>query len=323
MMDPQVVDLILTYACRAPSVHNTQPWTWRVREDRVDLYADVARQLVHTDPQRRDLMLSCGAALHHFQVAAAAMGWRARVRRCPDPGETRFVASATLTPQARPADADQLLQAILRRRTDRRRLSAWPVPAERLTALAATGTRWGAHVVPIHDEATMARLDSLTTRADEVQRADGQYLRELTASTTYWDAHGVPVGHIPRSGTAAGGAAGGRRRFPHGVLDDGVEGPEPPPDGMLLITSSSDDPMSRVRAGEALSAVWLDATRGGLSVVPLSQALEVDETRHALQGEVLDDLAVAQLVLRIGWLPSDLDELPPTPRRRLAEVRIH
>ena len=62
------------HALRAPSVHNTQPWRWRIRPDAVELHADWNRHLVATDPDRRDLVLSCGAALHHLQVALAARG---------------------------------------------------------------------------------------------------------------------------------------------------------------------------------------------------------------------------------------------------------
>ena len=78
-----VLHRILTKACRAPSVHNSQPWRWRVDGDHVTLLADRTRQLMRADPEGRDLVLSCGAALHHFRVAAAAEGYRPRVVRKP------------------------------------------------------------------------------------------------------------------------------------------------------------------------------------------------------------------------------------------------
>lgn len=52
-------------AGRAPSVHNTQPWMWRVGEHSLHLYANWDLNLPHTDPDARDLMVSCGAALNH------------------------------------------------------------------------------------------------------------------------------------------------------------------------------------------------------------------------------------------------------------------
>lgn len=70
-------------ALRAPSVHNTQPWRWRIRPEAVELHADWRRHLVATDPDRRDLILSCGAALHHLRVALSAQGLAVRVDRLP------------------------------------------------------------------------------------------------------------------------------------------------------------------------------------------------------------------------------------------------
>ena len=35
-----IARLLVSLACRAPSVHNTQPWAWRLRPGGIDLYAD-------------------------------------------------------------------------------------------------------------------------------------------------------------------------------------------------------------------------------------------------------------------------------------------
>jgi nitroreductase len=316
------VDDILERACRAPSVHNTQPWRWRVSGTRIDLYADFTRQLVYADPSRRDLVISCGAALHHLQVAAAGLGWSARVRRLPDAADERHIASVLLKPSRISPDAVELLRAIDHRRTDRRRLSSWPVPDERLNSLASTGSSWGAQVLPVPGESTKDRLHRLTRRADIVQNRNERYVAELAAWTGSSAGDGVPSAHIP-SRFVVEPADALNRRFPGGELDDPVVEAEPSQDGMLIVCTSSDDTISRVRAGEALSAVWLHATRENLSVVPLSQAIEVDETRRRLQLDVLGDLAFPQILLRVGWLPITRSELAPTPRRPLDEVRVH
>jgi len=73
------------FATRAPSVHNTQPWLWRTSPEGLELFADWSRQLSRADPDGRDVLVSCGAALHHLQVAAAALGWTAHVKHAPDP----------------------------------------------------------------------------------------------------------------------------------------------------------------------------------------------------------------------------------------------
>jgi hypothetical protein len=107
------------------------------------------------------------------------------------------------------------------------------------------------------------------------------------------------------------------RRFAPGRIE---QEPAAGPDAALLavIGTASDDTLSQLRAGEALSAVLLHATLLGLATCPLSQVLEVDDTRRVLRDDVLDGAISPQLVLRLGFLASAAP-LPATPRRRIAE----
>jgi nitroreductase len=94
--DAATIRTVLGLASRAPSVHNTQPWRWRVEESGLHLYSDVSRQLPNTDPDGGDLILSCGAALNYCVVAWAAFEWRAKVTRLPDPADSSHLAAITL-----------------------------------------------------------------------------------------------------------------------------------------------------------------------------------------------------------------------------------
>ena len=73
-----------TIAGHAPSIHNTQPWRWRLTGDQMDLYVERSRVLEVTDPDTRLATLSCDAALHHARVSLAAQGWHATATRMPD-----------------------------------------------------------------------------------------------------------------------------------------------------------------------------------------------------------------------------------------------
>ncbi|WP_330252691.1 NAD(P)H nitroreductase [Nocardia sp. NBC_00565] len=123
--DDHIVKAALALAVRAPSVRNSQPWRWRIGDRCVHLYSDPTRA---TDSDQRDLVLSCGAALHHLRIALAARGWSAVVRRLPDPAQPDHLASIELV-RHRPTPYDVALSdAITRRRTDRRHFSSCPVP---------------------------------------------------------------------------------------------------------------------------------------------------------------------------------------------------
>lgn len=132
MSQPAGLAEAIERALRAPSVHNTQPWLWRIGPGTVELHADWTRHLPPTDPDRRDVLLSCGAALHHLQVALAARGMAAQVNRLPDPEDLAHLATVAVRPGTADARDAALSPAIERRRTDRRRMSHRVVPSNHI-----------------------------------------------------------------------------------------------------------------------------------------------------------------------------------------------
>jgi hypothetical protein len=80
--DETMLRRVLGSAVRAPSVYNSQPWRWcGCATDGVDLFADPDRHLMTIDADGRDLLVSCGAALHHLVVALAGWGWSVACQR--------------------------------------------------------------------------------------------------------------------------------------------------------------------------------------------------------------------------------------------------
>jgi hypothetical protein len=79
---------LLRAATLAPSMHNTQPWRFRVSPDSqtIELYADPARMLKHSDPHGRAVHIACGAALLNLRLAVAVAGRAPMVRLPPMPG---------------------------------------------------------------------------------------------------------------------------------------------------------------------------------------------------------------------------------------------
>lgn len=315
--------VLVELACTAPSVHNTQPWRWRLVDRALHLHADLSRQLMYADASRRSLILSCGAALQTLQVAAAAHGWSTTVTRSPDLANDGHLARVTFDPAPATPRQSELLEAVRNRHTDRRRVSSWPVPQGRFDHLARIAADYGVLALgDVTDEQRQAIQVALSQAARE-QSLNDAYLDELLAWTQRRSADGVPPTNLPtRAESELSEEA--PTRFPAGSLGR-AEAPEPsddppPPAQWLVLATSSDDVLSWVRAGEALSAVWLHCTQEGLSVVPYSQAVEVEPVRAALQRRLLDDRACPQSVLRLGWAPVTREAPPATPRRAVDEV---
>ncbi|TXH21932.1 MAG: NAD(P)H nitroreductase [Mycobacterium sp.] len=320
----ETIRTALLLATRAPSVHNSQPWRWQadltLSSPRLDLYVEPDLQLRNVDPDGRGMILSCGAALHHCAVALAAFGQRVKVHRLPDPAQPDHLASIELCspgPQLDLAQVDvALAAAIPRRRTDRRNFSDWPVADADIALMGARAARAG---VMLRRVDALDRLNSVVARAVFQHRTDYDYLAELTAwSGRYGSVAGVPAHNIPAPDAEA--AIPGRL-FAGPALDQ-PPGAAPDDDRavMLALGTESDDRLAQLRAGEATSVVLLTATALGLASCPVTEPLEIAETRAAVRRDVFGTSGYPQMLLRVGWAPINADPLPATPRRPLSDT---
>jgi nitroreductase len=283
-------------ALRAPSLLNSQPWRWRLAGDVAELRADGARQLSNVDPDGHMLMLSCGVALHHAVVALHAAGFAGAVERVDDPRRPDLVALLRLG-EPQPAD-DSGYRAVLRRRTD--------VEALRVAA--------GRHGVRLHALATeqIPVFGQIVDRAGALLRSDVA----VAADMQLWT-HRAACSRdgVALSGTTASGPrvvrprdfTGGRRpELPYGAgTDRGTV--------YLVLATVREGRRDWLRAGEALSDVWLTLTARGLAASPISEVVEISEPRAALRRLIGGDWPA--VALRVG-VPADPQRLPPATRRR-------
>lgn len=305
----------LMLAGRAPSVHNSQPWQWRVGARSLHLYANPELRLPRTDPQARDLVLSCGAALNHCQVAFAALGWQSKVHRFPHTDEPNHLAALELHRYPATEVDVELAAAIPRRRTDRRHYSSWPVPQRDITVMGARTARAG---VMLRRVDALANLKQQVAAAAWRHNTDPEYLTELSAwSGRYGSTAGVPARSTPQPDPTA--AIPGRS-FAGPVL---TQPPDASPSednaAVVALGTVADDRASQLRAGEATSSVMLTATAAGLASCPITEPLEIPDIRAAVGADVFGAEGYPQMLLRIGWAPVNADPLPATPRRPLEE----
>jgi nitroreductase len=312
----------LEMAGRAPSVHNSQPWLWRIAPHSLHLYVDHSRLLATLDPTGREMVISCGAALHHARVAFSSLGWGTTVHRIPDPARPDHLASIEFTP-AREDDIDTEAiteaNAIAHRRTDRRPFLPDPVPDDVQSSLADAARAEGATLRFASDDRSRRELLVAIEHAGTTQRDSAEYRRELI---NWSGAHvpfeeGVPASAIPAQVDPRRGMAerdfnvAATGELPVPILDDGAT--------FAVLTSERDSTGEWLRTGEALSAVLLSATRAGLATCPLSQVAEVSEAREEVRGQLLDGIEQPQIALRIGWPVTAEFPAAPTPRRPVSD----
>ena len=238
---------VLGLASLAPSVHNTQPWWWRVNANLLELHADPDRQLTAADPHGRNMTISCGAALHQGVVAAEALGWPATVDRLPEGDPPGPLATLRLHRGPQPDDAQHRLELLEERRTDRRRFTSWPVPVERLRSLAALSLPFGVRTTVVEDVSDRFRVDLLLSRASVIQARDPAVRAELDSLA------GPARGRGPTSGLPPTAPTDGPSRFPPGTLDD--TGRElTGTDSLLALTTPHERARDWLSTGEAMAA---------------------------------------------------------------------
>ena len=315
------VDAALAVAVRAPSIHNTQPWRWQLGPTGLTLRADRERQLAVADPDGHSLLISCGAALHLTDLALRAQGWDVEVTVLPDATDPDALALFQVGNRHEPdADVLALVDAALRRRSDRRPFAGEPVPESAVETLrAATHDSYAWLDVP-RDEGQRIDLAVAVSWADRVQQHDEAYVAEMTRwlrdPQVHSSADGVPLEAIPHV------TAGHPRRsdVPLRDFEAGVPGRELIEQDVdekpliAVIFTESDSHREQLEAGRAMMRLMLAAELAGLVSCPLSQAVDLASFRSRVQG-LMGWIGYPQMMLRVGYPSGPQDELGRTPRR--------
>lgn len=300
MLSTEVIERVLATAARAPSVHNTQPWRVAVRGRTVDVSADPARSLRHTDPQGREATISCGAFVDHAVVAARREGLDAHVVLLPDGGDGRLARIVLSEGSAPSASELELSVAAVHRRTSRTALDDLAVDDAVVQSLQAVVADAHAHLVLLPASSAARRVVlRQVERAERLAQEDRVGIAEETAWTASddWRADGLP-GAEPwpvRPGPSAGRGSrrlterlsGGSTLDEHGAV-------------VALLTTAGDAPADWLAAGQALSRLLLAASVHGLTASFATTVLENPTTRH----EVVRSLGIVgtpQMLVQLGY----------------------
>ena len=154
---------LLEAAAAAPSIHNTQPWRFRiVGHDLVEVHGDPDRMLWVADPRGRALHLSCGAALFNLRLAIRAAGANPLVWPLPNPTREPTLLASVQLAKGRPAASAELelFESIWQRHTSRVPFSGRRVPPTVQSALeeAASAEFTLLRLLPGADAALVTQL---------------------------------------------------------------------------------------------------------------------------------------------------------------------
>ncbi len=309
-------------AILAANAHNTQPWRFRVGEERLELYADHDRHLGSFDPFRREMYLSFGCALENLAHAARAQGREPSIKAAsgeltlagpPDP------AAPTAVVELAPAEAaaTELFQAIAWRHTHRGAyLAERTVPGSLLEESQALVPEQPAmRLFLFQGGGGKDRLAGLIVAATEAIITDSEMAADSARWFRFaWDAvqrhrDGVTldsVGLPPLISAVAKvlpapSAEEADRMWLDGTRE--VHVASAPLLGMIAVRDLYDIPTA-LAAGRLWQRIHLWATARGLVAQPLNQPVEVVDRERELDAPPHTAEALAELTGDPAWHPT-------------------
>jgi hypothetical protein len=312
-LSTEQIDVLLSAAVAAPSMHNTQPWRFDVNGHVIDLYLDNARALPAEDSTGRAMRIAAGAAAFNLRCAAASVGLGSWFGLAPNASEPDLVARIVVQPTGEPDPTlKQLSTEIPRRHTSRVPVRPVPLSAEDRIMLTRAALAEGAELTWLAPPQTKQVLDLLV---DTDLREVGDWHR--TAERAHWVGGDRTTEGVPSAALGPRSAA-----YPSPVRDLGVA----PTDrnrprakfetepALAVLSTDGDSTPDQVVAGLALERVLLTATRDGLTASFLNQPLEHDDLRRAVQRATGKE-GFAHMIIRFGHSPV----AAATPRRPVSE----
>ncbi|WP_313673635.1 Acg family FMN-binding oxidoreductase [Mycolicibacterium sp.] len=317
-IDSATLARVVQLACRAPSVHNSQPWRMSAQDSELRMFLEPHRVPHATDRSGREAVISCGALLDHLRVAATAAGWKAHIARFPNPSELDHLATVEFRRAQFVSDAERArADAILQRRTDRLPFAApasWdflePVLRATIDTEKATLT-----VLPDSARSQLAEASRLT---EAMRRYDSSYQAELHWWTSAFEvSDGIPYSAL--ASASERGRVEVARAFPSDSHPDRRPQLDRDHSVIAVLCTDGDGRREALGCGEVLSDVLLEATMAGLATCTLTHLTELDASRAIIRA-LVGDTGDPQVLIRIGQVPAFDAQPPATPRRPLADV---
>jgi hypothetical protein len=318
-LEPADVRWVVAQAARAPSMHNTQPWRFRWDGHSFDVIADEQRALEVSDPDGRELTISCGAAVVNLLLALRQLGCDGSLAEFPDHGAPQIKARITVHEGVPSTAAERrVFAALTRRHTHRGHFADRVITPDLAVRLQQAAESQGCRLHYVNDPGSRSRILHLARTAERLGASDDLAREETRAWTSDPEANrpdGVPAWAYVQGPPVAGpDDLPGRDFDVERAFGSGERGHQPP-GAIAVLTTDNDLAYDWLQAGQALECVLLKAAADWAFAAIHSRVTEIPHLRSELQRE-LGTTAEPQLLLRFGYA----DTARATPRRSVDEI---
>jgi hypothetical protein len=290
VITPAVFREVVALAGRAPSLNNSRPWRFRLEDATVlELRVDRARALSCADPQGREAVISCGAALCTLLLALRGRGLQPRVELTPASSDPLLLARVTAQDGPAPTrEEQQLLAVVNRRHTERHGFTGDPLDPDLAALLERDVEAEGSALVWVDEPARLAEVVGLARVAEQ-----------LRAANPHWRSQVLSRPDLPPDGDLRLPTA----RFLPDAAPDGLPHPLGRPGRVAVVTTPGDSVLDWVAAGQSLQRMLLRAAQEWVFASYNTAPLENPWLRSAVR-EALGLQGHPQMLLELGHVTA-------------------
>ncbi len=309
---------MISYATKAPSGHNTQPWLFELYDDEIVISPNFTKSLPVVDADNRELFMSLGCAAENLCLAASALQYDTEVK-VDSIGNisVRLQKSTHITP-------DALFEQIEKRQTNRTRYNGKPIPEEiigRILQQVQTSENkiyaWAKNTIEFK------QLTHFVLQGNILQMNDNAFKKELLS----WIRFNKKHSEITNDGISY--AVMGAPNLPKPITEFFVKSALNAKSQnktdlkkinssshLLLLTGQENNIASWVATGRVLQRLLLLLAQNNIAVAYLNQPCEDRKLSTEMQTILPINGQIPQILLRIGYAKT----MPYSKRKAISEV---
>ena len=294
----EVIRYIICAGIQGPSGDNKQPWKFSFKDNKIFLYLDKEADNSFFNINQIASIISCGAVLENMRIAASAFDLKTNINYLPSGIEDDLMASIELIHNG--TSRDPLFASIWKRNTNRTFFEKKPIPSLVLNDLKKSiSDISGAKIHFVIEKDKLKKLAKIIYKTDRIRTENRSLHEYLGKMIRYSHEEAIETRDgLPLKNLEAGFAGEiflkatrpwfimnlmnktgiGRMVALHsfqGIINSS---------GAALLTVDGMTPKDFLKGGQAVERIWLNITRIGLSMQPMT-AIALFWQRWQLEGE--------------------------------------
>jgi len=310
---------MIKYAAMAPSGHNTQPWIFKIFNNKIIITPDLKRKCPAVDPEDRELYIGLGCALENLLTAGEYLGYNSVTDIVPIGKESEIV----ITPEKTGICGNELFQYIPIRQCSRSEYRSTKIKESDLTELESVKIDDCNYTRLINSPEETSEIIKLVKEGNELQMGNRDFMDELISWIRFNDDE-IIFHRDGLAGKCTGSPSVPRwmgKLFMNLFVGAGSQNSKDEKNilsssAVVLFASKENNQKSWINMGRLYQRYALRLTKLGITSAFINQPCESKSLNQRLNTVFGLGTDYPQMLIRIGYGES----MPYSVRRNLSDM---